>query len=64
MAILDGKFTTAEALAGEALSLGRQTHGAEVEGVYGMQMFTIRREQSRLSEVAPVMKHFIEENPE
>ena len=64
MAILDGRFTTAEALAGEALSLGRQTHGTEVEGVYGMQMFAIRREQSRLSEVAPVIKHFIEENPD
>jgi class 3 adenylate cyclase/tetratricopeptide (TPR) repeat protein len=64
MAILDGRFTTAEALAGETLSLGRQTHGTEVEGVYGMQMFAIRREQSRLSEVAPVVKHFIEENPD
>jgi tetratricopeptide (TPR) repeat protein len=64
MAILDGKFTTAETLAGEALSLGRQTHGTDVDGVYGMQMFAIRREQSRLSEVAPVMKHFIEERPE
>ncbi len=61
MAILDGKFTTAETLAGEALSLGRETHGTDVDGVYGMQMFAIRREQSRLSEVAPVMKHFIEE---
>ena len=29
-----------------------------------MQMFAIRREQSRLSEVAPVMKYLIEENPE
>ncbi|TIL65544.1 ATP-binding protein [Mesorhizobium sp.] len=64
MAILDGRFTTAEALAGEAMSLGRQTHGADVEGVYGMQMFTIRREQSRLSEVAPIMKHLIEESPD
>jgi class 3 adenylate cyclase/tetratricopeptide (TPR) repeat protein len=64
MAILDGRFTTAEALAGEALQLGRQTHGTHVEGVYGMQMFTIRREQSRLSEVAPVIKHFVEENPD
>ena len=64
MAILDGKFTTAETLATEALSLGRQTHGTEVDGVYGMQMFAIRREQSRLSEVAPVMKHFIEESPD
>ena len=44
--------------------MGRRTHGADVEGVYGMQMFTIRREQDRLSEVAPVMKHLIEENPD
>ena len=64
MAILDGRLKSAEALAEEALSLGRQTHGTEVEGVYGMQMFTIRREQNRLSEVAPVMKHFIEDNPD
>jgi class 3 adenylate cyclase len=64
MAILDGRFTAAEALAREALTLGRQTHGTQVDGVYGMQMFTIRREQSRLSEVAPVIKHFIEENPD
>jgi tetratricopeptide (TPR) repeat protein len=64
MAILDGKFTTAETLAGEAVSLGRQTHGTDIDGVYGMQMFTIRREQARLSEVAPVIKHFIEENPD
>ncbi|MET1045529.1 MAG: guanylate cyclase, partial [Hyphomicrobium sp.] len=64
LAILDGRFTAAEALAGEALSLGRQTHGTEVEGVFGMQMFAIRREQGRLAEVAPVMKHFIEENPD
>ncbi|MET3597077.1 class 3 adenylate cyclase/tetratricopeptide (TPR) repeat protein [Mesorhizobium shonense] len=64
MAIIDGRFANAEALAGEALTLGRQTHGVEVEGVYGMQMFTIRREQNRLSEVAPVMKRFIEEDPD
>jgi class 3 adenylate cyclase/tetratricopeptide (TPR) repeat protein len=64
MAILDGRFGTAEALAREAVSFGRRTHGSEVEVVYSMQMFTIRREQSRLSEVAPVMKHLIEGNPD
>ena len=64
MAILDGRFTSAEALAEEARSLGSRTHGTEVEGVYGMQMFAIRREQNRLSEVAPVIKHFIDEHPE
>ena len=34
--------------------MGRQTHGDHDEGIYGIQMFTIRREQDRLAEVAPV----------
>ena len=64
LAILDGDFSTAERLAKEALEIGERTHGAEVEGVYGMQMFAIRREQSRLAEVAPVIKILIDENPD
>ncbi|OWW04040.1 guanylate cyclase [Rhizobium sp. R72] len=64
MAILDGRFTAAEAFAEEALKLGMRTLGVAPEGVYGMQMFAIRREQSRLTEVAPVIKLLIDENPE
>jgi class 3 adenylate cyclase/tetratricopeptide (TPR) repeat protein len=64
MAILDGDFASAEACAGQALELGRLTSGEQVEGVFGIQMFSIRREQGRLAEVAPVMKRFIEENPD
>ncbi|CCM76449.1 adenylate/guanylate cyclase domain-containing protein [Rhizobium mesoamericanum] len=64
MAILDGRFTAAEELAEEALKLGKHTLGVAPEGVYGMQMFAIRREQSRLSEVAPIIKLLIEENPQ
>jgi hypothetical protein len=63
LAILDGDFATAETLAGQALKIGRQIHGEQVEGVYGIQMFSLRREQGRLAEVAPVMKRFIDENP-
>ena len=63
LAILDGKFSTAETLAQQALELGHQTHGVQVEGLYGVQMFSIRREQGRLAEVAQVMKRFIDENP-
>jgi len=33
-------------------------------GVYGMQMFTVRREQGRLAEVAPLVKRFVSENPQ
>jgi class 3 adenylate cyclase/tetratricopeptide (TPR) repeat protein len=63
LAILDGNFETAEELAQRGLELGRQAHGDQVEGLYGVQMFSIRREQGRLAEVAPVMKRFIDENP-
>jgi class 3 adenylate cyclase/tetratricopeptide (TPR) repeat protein len=62
-AILEGDFATAEQHAAAALELGRRTMGEQVEGVYGIQMFTIRREQGRLAEVAPVIKRFVDENP-
>src|SRR5499427_407876 len=58
-AMLDGDFVRAERLAEEALEIGRRGQGEHVEGVYGIQMFTIRREQGRLSEVAPVIKRFL-----
>ncbi len=64
VAILDGDLAHAENCANEAFKIGRQTHGEHVEGVYGVQMFTIRREQSRLHEVAPVIKRLMSESPE
>ena len=62
LAILDGNFAAAETFAREGLKLGRLIHGDQVEGVYGIQMFSIRREQGRLAEVAPVVKRLIDEN--
>ncbi len=64
VAILDGDLAHAESCANEAFKIGKQTHGEHVEGVYGVQMFTIRREQSRLHEVAPVIKRLMSESPE
>ncbi len=64
LSILDGAFQQAESFAEEALKIGRMTHGAHVEGVYGAQLFTIRREQARLHEVAPVVKRLLEDNPD
>jgi class 3 adenylate cyclase/tetratricopeptide (TPR) repeat protein len=63
-AILNGDFVGAERHAEAALELGHRTHGDAVEGVYGIQMFTIRREQGRLAEVAPIIKHLVDENPD
>ncbi len=64
LAILDGDFAAAETFATKGLELGRLTHGDQVEGVYGIQMFSIRREQGRLAEVAPVVKRLIDDNPD
>ncbi|PSL18161.1 adenylate/guanylate cyclase domain-containing protein [Shimia abyssi] len=61
VATLEGDFERAESYANEAVKIGRQTHGKHVEGVYGVQMFTIRREQGRLQEVAPVIKRLMTE---
>jgi len=63
-AILRGDFAEAERLAEEAFQVGRASHGEVTSGVYGVQMFTIRREQGRLAEVAPVLRRFLNENPQ
>ncbi|MCP3462644.1 AAA family ATPase [Bradyrhizobium sp. CCGUVB23] len=63
-ALLIGDFPTAERLAENAYAIGRRTHGESAEGVYGVQMFTIRREQGRLAEIAPVIKHLINNEPD
>jgi tetratricopeptide (TPR) repeat protein len=64
LAILDGNFAAAEGFATEGLRLGRLILGEQVEGVYGIQMFSIRREQGRLAEVAPVVKRLIDGKPD
>jgi tetratricopeptide (TPR) repeat protein len=61
LAVNAGAFDPAEQLALEALQVGQQLGVNNVEGVLGVQMFTIRREQGRLREIAPVLRHFVEE---
>ena len=63
-AILRGEFADAERRADQALEIGRNAHGEFATGVYGVQMFTIRREQGRLAEVAPVLRRFLDEHPQ
>ena len=64
-AILHGEFDEAEQLASQAFEIGRDAHGMEMpSGVYGVQMFTIRREQGRLAEVAPLLRRFVDDNPD
>ena len=54
-----GPFPEAERLAGEAHAIGQPLGVDNVDGVLGVQMFTIRREQGRLQEMAPFVKHFV-----
>jgi DNA-binding CsgD family transcriptional regulator len=59
LAIHEGRFAAAEALAEETLKVGRRFSPANAAGAYGMQMFSIRREQGRLAEVLPVLRQFV-----
>jgi tetratricopeptide (TPR) repeat protein len=61
-ALLEGRFGDAEQLDLEALGLGQRLQLQSAEGIFGMQMFTLRREQGRLSEVAPLVEMFVKEH--
>ncbi|WP_235025866.1 ATP-binding protein [Caballeronia arationis] len=62
--ILVGDFATAQQKARESMQMAQSVDADLAAGVYGMQMFTIRREQGRLAEVAPLFKQFVDEQPE
>jgi tetratricopeptide (TPR) repeat protein len=64
LGLIQGNFREAERLALQALNV-LSSHDVDFPlGVYGMQMFTVRREQGRLAEVAPLVKRFVRENPD
>jgi tetratricopeptide (TPR) repeat protein len=56
LALLEGRLAEAEAAAERSCEWGRLLLGRDASGVYGVQMFSIRREQGRLAEFAPVMR--------
>lgn len=55
LAVAEGRFDDAEKCAEVALELGSEKWEA-APGMYGLQMFAIRREQGRLREVLPVLE--------
>jgi class 3 adenylate cyclase/tetratricopeptide (TPR) repeat protein/ABC-type transport system involved in cytochrome c biogenesis ATPase subunit len=63
-AILHGDFVAAEQFAQDAMACATDIHAEVASGVYGVQMFTIRRELGRLAEVGPLLCQFIDENSE
>ena len=56
IALSDGKLEAAEAIAQRSHEWSRLLTGRDASGVYGIQMFSVRREQGRLPELAPVIR--------
>lgn len=56
----EGRFADAEPLALQALRCGTRFDRANAAGIFGVQMFTLRRHQGRLRELAPLLKQFLE----
>ena len=61
-ALLDGRFAEAERLARQALAFGQQAQVENADGVFGIQMFLLRREQGRLAELAPAVRYFVRQH--
>lgn len=55
----EGRFQEAEKLTREALAIGQRFRGLDASGIYGMQMFTLRRAQGRLREMEPAVRSFV-----
>ncbi len=56
LALLEGRLAEAETAAERSREWGRLLVGRDASGVYGIQMFGVRREQGRLTELAPVIR--------
>jgi DNA-binding CsgD family transcriptional regulator len=56
LALGDGRLADAETLARRSHEWSRMLTGRDASGVYGVQMFSIRREQGRLAELAPAVR--------
>ena len=56
LALGDGRLAEAEALARRSEEWGRLLSGRDASGIFGIQMFSVRREQGRLAELAPATR--------
>ena len=56
IALADGHLEAAEAMSLRSEEAGRLLSGRDALGTHGIQMFSIRREQGRLAELAPVIR--------
>ena len=56
VALCDGRLEEAEAHAQRSHEWSRLLTGRDASGIHGIQMFSVRREQGRLAELAPVAR--------
>ncbi len=56
LALFEGRLADAERAAERSREWGRLMTGRDASGIYGIQMFGIRREQGRLAELAPLTR--------
>jgi DNA-binding CsgD family transcriptional regulator/tetratricopeptide (TPR) repeat protein len=56
LALCDGDLGGAEAMAARSHEWGQLLTGRDASGVYGIQMFGVRRERGRLMELAPAVR--------
>lgn len=56
LALLEGRLAESETAAQRSREWGQLLIGRDASGVYGIQMFGVRREQGRLAELAPVIR--------
>jgi DNA-binding CsgD family transcriptional regulator/tetratricopeptide (TPR) repeat protein len=56
IALCDGRLDEADATAQRSREWSRLLTGRDATGVYGIQMFGIRREQGRLAEIEPALR--------
>ena len=56
IALCEGHLEEAEARAEHSRELASLLRGRDASGIHGIQMFSIRREQGRLAELAPLMR--------
>jgi len=56
LALCAGRLGDAETIARRSYEWGRLLTGRDSSAIYGIQMFSVRREQGRLAELAPVVR--------
>ena len=63
IALCEGRLEEAEARAERSRDLASLFSGRDASGIHGIQMFSIRREQGRLTELAPVIRLLADGDP-